>query len=116
MKGLIILCVFLTAVITTSIYLFLKKEKSIAHEMLVIFRNCTQRNNVYEWDKIATFSSFSMVVILTLIDMFTHYKINEVSFGAFVLMAGGSGVASIFKAKISANKEIQTSKTDDGNQ
>jgi hypothetical protein len=71
-------------------------------EVKKCFFDCTQRQGVYAWDKVATLSSFSMCVILTFIDLFTTHKLNDVSFSAFVLMAGGSGLASIAKNKISA--------------
>jgi dolichol kinase len=81
-------------------------------EFVKLMRESLQRCGKYEWDKITTFVSFSFLIFLTLVDMFTKYKINEVTFFTFVALAGGSGVASITKNSISANKEIQINKVD----
>ncbi len=90
---------------------------SIYREIKKMLHDTLKRGDCYAWDKVTTFFSFQIIVVMAFIDFLTpfdidffslhikHFPVNEFVFGNFTVMALGSGAASLIKNKIAAVKE-----------
>lgn len=66
----------------------------------VLTDSLTNLDDRYSSKKIMSFMSFNSCLFMAMVDMFTHYKINEVVFSSFLVMAGGQSLLSILGNKV----------------
>ncbi len=84
-----------------------KELKKLLHDTL-------KRGNCYAWDKVTTFFSFCVIVIMAFLEFLPtfnirghviNFEINEYVFSNFTIIALGGGIASLVKNKIASNKK-----------
>lgn len=75
----------------------------------VLLDSLTNIDGQFSSKKLTMFVSFILCCVMGLIDQFTAYKINEVVFYSFLMMAGGQSVLSVMDRKIE-NKDKETNK------
>lgn len=73
----------------------------------ILSHSLTNSDGQYSSKKIMTFIAFNYCVLIGLIDQFTKFKLNELVFTSFLLMAGGQSALSVVSNKLN----VDTNKT-----
>lgn len=82
--------------------------KGVSTMKEVLRESLTNNDKLWSSKKIMTFISFNLCVFMSLVDLFTSYKLNYDIFVLFMLMASGQSVLSIVGNRLGVSPELKS--------